>query len=100
MAYDLVDLKLLEAIAELGTLKEAAARNRLAPSSASQHLHKLESALGVALFVRHRRGLTLTRAGKVALRHAEMVLGKIGQLDDEILAYKINAAVQRGVAAK
>lgn len=94
MTYDLVDLKLLEAIAELGTLKEAAAQNCLAPSSASQRLNKLESALGVVLFVRHRRGLTLTSAGKVALRHVGIVLNKIGQLDDEISPQKNNDSVQ------
>lgn len=94
MTYDLVDLKLLEAIAEFGTLKEAAAQNCLAPSSASQRLNKLESALGVVLFVRHRRGLKLTSAGKVALRHAVVVLSTIGQLDDEISLHKNNDSFQ------
>ncbi|MBT9520308.1 MAG: LysR family transcriptional regulator [Dechloromonas sp.] len=85
MTYDLVDLKLLAAIAEHGTLRAAAAQNCLASSSASQRLSKLESELGVALFVRHRRGLELTSAGKVALRHAGVVLNTIGLIDDEIL---------------
>jgi len=87
MPYDLVDLKLLAAIAQHGTLKEAAAQNCLASSSASQRLNKLESALGVVLFVRHRRGLELTSAGKVALHHAGIVLNTISQIEDEISPY-------------
>lgn len=87
MSYDLVDLKLLAAIAEHGTLRAAAAQNCLASSSASQRLSKLESELGVTLFVRHRRGLELTSAGKVALRHVRVVLNSISLIGNEILPH-------------
>lgn len=90
MTYDLVDLKLLASIVEHGTLTKAAARNSLASSSASARLNKLESELGTVLFIRHRRGLTLTGAGRVVFRHAMKVLNKVTEFDEELLSRSEN----------
>jgi DNA-binding transcriptional LysR family regulator len=81
MAYDLIDLKLLVSVADHGTLRQAAAENCLATSSASKRLTNLELSLGYVLFVRHRRGLTLTVPGQIALRHAREVLAQIARLE-------------------
>lgn len=84
MTFDLVDLRILRVIAERGTLRQAALATGLAQSSASHRIKKLEATLGTTLFVRHRRGLTLTSAGNVVLRHAVMVLSKVSEMDEEI----------------
>jgi len=94
MAYDLVDLKLLVSIVEHGTLSKAAARNSLASSSASARLTKLESELGTTLFIRHRRGLTLTSAGHVVFRHAIKVLDKVTDFDEELRSISENNPVR------
>jgi len=87
MTYSLLDLKLMASIAEHGTLREAASENCLAISSASKRIAQLESSLGCALFVRHRRGLNLTEAGAVALRHSKAVLSKLSLMEEEMLGH-------------
>lgn len=92
MTYDLIDLKLLLSIAKHGTLAQAAAENGLAISSASKRMADLELALGGALFLRHRRGLTLTNAGQIVARHACRVFAELGRMDAE---FSTNAIRQR-----
>jgi DNA-binding transcriptional LysR family regulator len=70
MRFDPLDLDLVLAIAETGSLAGAAKRVRLALASASGRLKAIEAALGVALFARHRRGLAPTSAGRAFLEHA------------------------------
>jgi len=92
MTYDLLDLKLLLSIAERGTLAQAAAENALAISSASKRMADLELELGSALFLRHRRGLTLTNAGQIVARHACRVFAELGRMDTEL---STNAMLRR-----
>lgn len=87
MYYDLPDLRLVAAIADSGSLTRAAARIHLAPSSASHRLSQLEAALGVALFVRHHRGLTPTPAGESLLRHARQVFAQLEQMHADLAPY-------------
>lgn len=85
MSYELVDLKLVAAISECGSLSRAAARLGLAPSSVSCRLAKLESSLQVSLFTRHVRGLMLTAAGHAVVRHARQLLGRLGELEADMV---------------
>ncbi|WEB44285.1 LysR family transcriptional regulator [Streptomyces yunnanensis] len=57
-------------VARTGAVTEAAQNLRVAPSAVSRQIAKLESGIGVALFVRHPRGMTLTDAGSRLLAHA------------------------------
>lgn len=70
------------AVAKDGNLTRTAMRLRVAQSALSAQIRQLEDQLGEALFVRERRGLTLTEAGRVALRYAEDIFGA----GDELLA--------------
>lgn len=70
------------AVANDGNLTRTAMRLRVAQSALSAQIRQLEDQLGEALFVRERRGLTLTEAGHVALRYAEDIFGA----GDELLA--------------
>lgn len=70
------------AVAKDGNLTRTAMRLRVAQSALSAQIRQLEDQLGEALFVRERRGLTLTEAGHVALRYAEDIFGA----GDELLA--------------
>lgn len=85
MSYDLVDLKLVAAISECGSLSRAAVSLGLAPSSVSCRLAKLESSLRVTLFARHVRWLMPTAAGHAVVRHARQLLGHLGELEADML---------------
>ncbi|MOA58883.1 HTH-type transcriptional regulator GltC [compost metagenome] len=51
-------------IARSGSLSLASAALRIAQPALSQHVAALEAELGVALFERHAKGVTLAAAGK------------------------------------
>ncbi|MFC3998047.1 LysR family transcriptional regulator [Nocardiopsis sediminis] len=56
-------------VAHTGSITEAAAAHHIAPSAISRQIAKLEAEIGVALFERHTRGMTLTEAGHRLLVH-------------------------------
>ncbi|WP_300456764.1 LysR family transcriptional regulator [Accumulibacter sp.] len=87
MHYELTDLRLFVAIAEARNLTRGAERAHLAPSSASHRLRLLEARLGTPLFFRQARGVTLTRAGEVLLRHARQLLAQLEQLQADLAPY-------------
>lgn len=89
MHYDLVDLRTFLAIAEEGSLSRGAARVHLAPSSASLRLKRLEEALGVALFVRQARGVSLTAAGNVMLEHVRHCVARLEQMHADLSPYAL-----------
>ncbi|MEU6325291.1 LysR family transcriptional regulator [Streptomyces sp. NPDC047009] len=84
---DLIDLDLVTAVAETGSITHGAARARLSLPSASGRIRGLEHTLGVTLFDRGRRGVALTPAGQVLLRHARSVCHAVGQLRTELDEY-------------
>lgn len=57
------------AVAESGSIRGAARRLNVASSAMNRQILLLEEALGVALFERRGRGLRLTSAGEMLLRH-------------------------------
>jgi DNA-binding transcriptional LysR family regulator len=60
--------------AELGSLRRAAAAQKMTPQAASQALAQLEQHLGVRLFHRTTRSMTLTEDGKRFLEAAQPAL--------------------------
>lgn len=76
----LVDLSTLAhflRVAEIGSLKAAAGALHLAQPTLSRQMSALERELGARLFVRHRRGVSLTAAGEQLRGHAERVLAEM-----------------------
>lgn len=63
----LTALRDLEAAARLGSFKKAAEELGVSPTSVSQQIKSLEGILGVELFVRQVRGISLTEAARAAL---------------------------------
>ena len=80
---ELYQLRTFAAVAELGSLARACDRLHLSQPAASGHIKALESELGVALFVREPKGLTLTLAGSTLLIPAQRMLGLAGELTME-----------------
>jgi len=75
---ELRHLKYLIAVAETGSLTEAA-EHRLHTSqpSLSRQIRDLEDQVGVALLSRSARGVTLTDAGKAFIDHARLALHQV-----------------------
>ncbi len=61
---DIADLKVFEAVSRLGSMNRAAAELNTVQSNVTARIRALEEALGVALFRRHARGVTVTLAGQ------------------------------------
>lgn len=67
-------LRYFVAAAEEGSVTRAARRLHVSQPSLSQAIGQLESQLGVKLFTRHSRGITLTRAGAMLFVRARAAL--------------------------
>ena len=87
MNYDLTDIKLLMNIGDTGSVSRGAAACFLAPSSASLRIKRLEESLGVKLIQRQARGVALTPAGKVMVRHARTLFFGLEDMHAELAPY-------------
>ena len=83
---DLRQLQYFLQIAETGSVREAASRVRVAQSALSRHVRALEDELGVALFDRHARGVSLTPAGTRLRDRASDILHRVEETRAELMA--------------
>lgn len=81
---DLITLQLFVAVYEEGTLTRAAARESIALSAASKRLVDLEKMLGLTLFVRQAKGMSLTAAGETLLHHGRRMLFNVQKMGLEL----------------
>ncbi|MGA1804473.1 LysR substrate-binding domain-containing protein [Rhizobium sp. HT1-10] len=77
MAFTLRQLQYFVAVAEQGSVTRAAQNLSISQSSVTEALKELESDLGVNLFDRHPRGLSITHNGHQFLRHATKILSTV-----------------------
>lgn len=80
---DLHQLKTFVAVARGGSIARAAQRVHLSQPAVSAHIKAVEDALGLALFERTSRGMSLTRDGQRLLAKAEQTLAAHQELMDE-----------------
>ncbi len=81
---DFISLKLLLAIAQSGSITKAAESLHLALGAASTRIRDLEERMGVALLVRHARGVRFTEAGSAVLHHARSIERELAQMEFEV----------------
>src|SRR6202007_510373 len=92
---ELRQLRYFVTVAEEGQMTRAAAKLHLAQPALSQAVSQLEARLGVELFERHARGVTLTAAGEAYLTKAGVVLAALA--DAELTAQAAARAASRTV---
>jgi LysR family hydrogen peroxide-inducible transcriptional activator len=74
LPFTLRQLQYVVAVGELGSFRRAAEHCHVAQPSLSTQIAEVESALGVQLFERDRRGVLVTQAGKELLERARALL--------------------------
>jgi LysR family transcriptional regulator, regulator for metE and metH len=84
MDLEVRHLRLVSAVAELGSLTRAGDRLHLTQSALSHQLCDIESRLGAALFLRVGKRLVLTPAGERLLATARDVLDRLDRTEQDI----------------
>src|ERR1700754_4156304 len=90
------DLRLLSVLREValrGSFSAAAESLSYTQPAVSQQIARLEKQVGVKLIEREPRGIRLTPAGEVLVRHTERVLAQLAAADEELQEV---AAMARG----
>lgn len=104
MAFTLRQLQYFVAVAAQGTVSGAAQNLSISQSAVTEAIKELEGDLGVDLFDRHSRGLTITHKGHQFLRHATKILSDVSDArrtfsdDKESLTGTLNLGVTSLVA--
>src|SRR5688572_16307122 len=84
---DVTRLRVLVAVARLGSVTAAAQALRYAQPSVSHHLARLEAETGSQLVQRVGRGVRLTDAGRMLAERAEEILGRLDAAEVELAAH-------------
>jgi DNA-binding transcriptional LysR family regulator len=92
--FDLTDLSLFRHVVEAGSITGGAERAHLALAAASTRIRNMEEALGAALLVRGRQGVTPTQAGRTLIQHARAILRQAERLREDLGAYSGGLAGQ------
>ncbi len=80
----LEQLYMFSQIAMEKSISKAACASHISQPALSQQMQRLEEELGVRLFERSNRGITLTRAGEVMQKYSEQFLELYGSLKEEL----------------
>jgi LysR family transcriptional regulator, cell division regulator len=70
---DADDLRIVDAVARVGSMNRAAAELNMVQSNVTARIRLLEEELGVQLFVRHSRGVEPSEAGRRLLSYGEQI---------------------------
>src|SRR5690606_15652379 len=84
---DVRRLQLLQALAQHHTVAGTAEALNVTPSAVSQQLAALSKETGVALVERRGRRFLLTGAGRVLLKHADVIFAEMESAEADLAAY-------------
>lgn len=85
----LQQLKYAAAIAAAGTISEAAQALSIAQPSLTNAMKKLETELGIRIFMRTNKGVALSREGEEFLAYASRVTEQATLLEENIKAERL-----------
>lgn len=77
-------LRYLAEVARAGSIRQASERLNVAASAVNRQILKIEGELGVQLFERLPKGLRLTPAGELVIRHARGTLHEFDRIKGEL----------------
>ncbi|QFT57683.1 HTH-type transcriptional regulator CynR [Sulfitobacter sp. THAF37] len=77
-------IEVFEALAQAGSVAQAAVATGLSQPAVSQQMRNLEQAVGADLIDHSRRPMRLTPAGELFLRHAGLALSELRQAQSEV----------------
>src|SRR5262249_31112408 len=83
---DVRRMRVLREVAVRGSFSAAAEALSFTQSAISQQIAALERETGQKLVERGARGIRLTQAGEVLVRHAEVVLARLANAEEELAA--------------
>ena len=89
---DTRQLKCFLKIVDTGSISRAAISLSISQPSLSQQLLRLEDELGVQLFHRGARGVTVTEAGRIFVEHARYILHSNAQILESLRGLKASAS--------
>jgi DNA-binding transcriptional LysR family regulator len=84
MDFDLKSLELFSRIATLGAFAKAGEEQQLSPTATSQRIQTLEKQIGIKLFHRTTRAISLTPDGENFLIHARRILESVEDAKHEL----------------
>ncbi|WP_210527966.1 LysR substrate-binding domain-containing protein [Rubellimicrobium arenae] len=101
MSFTLRQLRAFVAVAENGSVSQAAQVLAISQSAVSESVKDLEADLGVRLFDRHARGLSVTQRGHLFLRHARTILAQVSASRRALTAERaaLTGTLQLGVTS-
>ncbi len=101
MSFTLRQLRAFVAVAEAGSVSGAAQTLAISQSALSEAVRDLEADLGVTLFDRHARGLSVTQRGHLFLRHARTILAQVSASRRALLVEReaLTGTLQLGVTS-
>ena len=76
---ELAQLKMVRAVAQTGSVAQAAVQLHCVPSNITTRIKQLESELGTPLFIRAGRGLAISAAGEIFLEYCERILALVDE---------------------
>jgi DNA-binding transcriptional LysR family regulator len=77
-------MRYFRAVADLGSISAAVQSLDISQAAITESIRALESHLGVLLFRRHARGMTLTHAGHEFQRHTERILNAVASAEEAL----------------
>jgi len=80
------DLSAFVAVAKQRSFLKAAVQLRVAQSSLSKRVQRLEHKFGVELLRRHGRGVALTEAGSILAQRAEHLIAELNAVERDVCA--------------
>src|SRR4051794_28067158 len=86
MMLDVRRLRVLREVAARGSFSAAADALHFTQSAVSQQIAALEREAGMPLVERNARGVRLTHAGEVLVRHADVILARLADAEAELEA--------------
>lgn len=95
---DLVQLRSFVTVQQMGSFTFAAERLGLGQSTVSQHISKLEAAIGRQLLARDTHKVVLTPDGEALLGHARTMLSIEGQVQALFTAQRLRGTLRLGVS--